>query len=89
MTALRLDDIRQHSDRLQSRTGKSLTVRFVEPSDAEALQAYFRSLSTRSRYNRFLGAISELPAAELDRFVHVGEANRFSVVARGQNDPGK
>ena len=60
---------------------KSLTVRFVEPSDAEALQAYFRSLSTRSRYNRFLGAISELPAAELDRFVHVGEANRFSVVA--------
>ena len=63
------------------RTGKSLTVRFVEPSDAEALQAYFRSLSTRSRYNRFLGAISELPAAELDRFVHVGEADRFSVIA--------
>ena len=62
MTALRLDDLRQHSDMLRSRTGKSLTVRFVEPRDAEALQAYFRSLSTRSRYNRFLGAISELPA---------------------------
>ena len=29
--------------------------------DAEALQAYFRSLSVRSRYNRFLGAMSELP----------------------------
>jgi hypothetical protein len=36
--------------------------------------------STRSRYT-VLGAISELPAAELDRFVHVGEADRFSVVA--------
>ena len=63
------------------RTGKPVTVRFVEPDDAEALQAYFRSLSTRSRYNRFLGAISELPPNVLDAFVHVGEAGRFSVVA--------
>ncbi len=58
-----------------------MTVRFVEPGDAEALQAYIRSLSTRSRYNRFLGAISELPAAQLDQFIQVGEADRFSVVA--------
>ena len=61
MTALRLDDLRQHSDVLRLRSGKSLTVRFVEPRDAEALQDYFRSLTTRSRYNRFLGAMSELP----------------------------
>jgi len=81
MTALRLDDLRQHSDILRLRTGKPVTVRFVEPRDAEALQAYFRSLSTRSRYNRFLGAISELPATQLDQFIHVGEADRFSVVA--------
>ena len=81
MTALRFDDLRQHSDVLPLRTGKPVTVRFVEPGDAEALQAYFRSLSTRSRYNRFLGAISELPASQLDQFVHVGEADRFSVVA--------
>ncbi len=81
MSALGLNDLRQHSDILRLRAGKSVTVRFVEPGDADALQAYFRSLSTRSRYNRFLGAISELPPAELDRFVHVGEADRFSVVA--------
>jgi RimJ/RimL family protein N-acetyltransferase len=81
MTALRLDDLRQHSDILRSRTGEPVTVRFVEPRDAETLQAYFRSLSTRSRYNRFLGAIRELPANVLDAFVHVGEADRFSVVA--------
>ncbi|MDO9059417.1 MAG: GNAT family N-acetyltransferase [Bradyrhizobium sp.] len=66
---------------LRLRSGRPVTVRFVEPRDAEALQTYFRSLSTGSRYNRFLGAISELPAAELDRFIHVGEADRFSVVA--------
>lgn len=81
MTALRFDDLRQHSDILRLRTGKPVTVRFVEPDDAGALQGYFRSLSTRSRYNRFFGAISELPPTELDRFIHVGEADRFSVVA--------
>jgi GNAT superfamily N-acetyltransferase len=35
----------------------------------------------RSRYNRFLGALSELPQTELGHFIHVGEDDRFSVVA--------
>jgi GNAT superfamily N-acetyltransferase len=81
MTAFRLDDLRQHTDSLRLRNGKTLTVRFVEPGDASALQGYFRSLSVRSRYNRFLGAMSELPESELDDFVHVGERDRFSVIA--------
>src|SRR5437899_5948417 len=81
MTTMRLDDLRQYSDVLRSRNGEVVTVRFVEPRDAEALQNYFRSLTTRSRYNRFLGAASELPSSELDRFIHVGEADRFSVIA--------
>jgi GNAT superfamily N-acetyltransferase len=81
MIALRFEDLRQHSDILRLKTGKSLTVRFVEPQDAEALQTYFRSLSVRSRYNRFLGAISELPPTELGHFIHAGENDRFSVIA--------
>lgn len=81
MTAFRLDDLRQHLDVLRLRNGKSVTVRFIEPGDAEALQAYFRSLTTRSRYNRFLGAMSELPHNLLEDFVHVGEDDRFSVIA--------
>jgi GNAT superfamily N-acetyltransferase len=81
MIALRLNDLRQHSDVLRLRTGRSLTVRFVEPRDGDALQGYFRSLSVGSRYNRFLGAMSELPQTLLDHFIHVGEADRFSVVA--------
>ncbi len=81
MTTLRLNDLRQHSDILRSRTGKSLTVRFVELQDADELQAYFRSLSVRSRYNRFLGAISELPPSELDHFIHAGKDDRLSVIA--------
>ena len=81
MTALRLLDQPHHTDHLRLRDGKMLTVRFVAPDDAETLQRYFRLLSVRSRYNRFLGAISELPASELHRFTHAGEDDRFSVIA--------
>jgi hypothetical protein len=81
MTTMRFDDLRQYSDVVRARSGEAVTVRFVEPRDAEALQSYFRSLTTRSRYNRFLGAASELPPSLLDQFIHIGEADRFSVVA--------
>jgi RimJ/RimL family protein N-acetyltransferase len=81
MIAIRLNDLKQYSDVLLSRSGKPFMVRFVEPGDAEALQEYFRSLSVRSRYNRFLGALRELPPTELDHFIHAGEDDRFSVVA--------
>src|SRR3954469_4111186 len=84
MIALRLNDLKQYSDVLFTRTGKPFTVRFAEPKDAEALQAYFRSLSVRSRYNRFFGAMSELPAALLDHFIHPGEDDRFSIIAMMQ-----
>ena len=81
MIALRFDDLKQYSDVLRSRSGEKVTVRFVEPRDGEELQNYFRSLSSRSRYNRFLGAMSELPKPVLDHFTHVGLDDAFSVVA--------
>ena len=81
MTELRFDDLRRHTDVLRLRNGKPLAVRFVEPGDAEALQNYFRSLSVGSRYNRFLGAMRELPQSQLGHFVHPGEDDRFSVIA--------
>ncbi len=81
MTALRLDELRRHSDVLRSKSGEAVTVRFVEPRDGDDIQNYFRGLSSRSRYNRFFGAMNQLPATLLDRFIHVGEADQFSVVA--------
>src|SRR5712672_4054622 len=59
MTTMRFD-LRQYSDVLRARSGETVTVRFVEPRDAEPLQNYFSALTTRSRYNRFLGAAREL-----------------------------
>lgn len=81
MSAFRLDDLKQYSDTLRTRQGEALNVRFVEPRDTEELQHYFRSLSTRSRYNRFFGALSELPKGLLHEFLQVGERERFTVVA--------
>jgi GNAT superfamily N-acetyltransferase len=86
MSTLRFDDLRQYSDVLRSRRGDALTVRFVEPRDAEELQNYFRSLSARSRYNRFFGAMSELPKSLLEHFTHVNERDGFTVVATMQLD---
>jgi GNAT superfamily N-acetyltransferase len=81
VTAVHLIDHPRHTDYLRLRDGTALTVRLLRPDDGEALQRYFRNLSVRSRYNRFLGAMSELSASELDHFVHAGENDRFSVIA--------
>ena len=81
MTTMRFDDLRQYSDVLRARSGDLVTARFVEPRDGEALQNYFRALTTRSRYNRFLGATSELPPSVLEQFIHIGDLDRFSVIA--------
>jgi GNAT superfamily N-acetyltransferase len=81
MTAISLSEHPRHTDRLRLRDGKTLTVRFVGADEGEALQRYFRQLSMQSRHSRFLGAMSELSARELGHFIHVGENDRFSVVA--------
>jgi GNAT superfamily N-acetyltransferase len=86
MTSLRFDDLKQYSDVVRSREGNPVTLRFVEPRDSEELQSYYRSLSARSRYNRFLGAMSELPKPVLDQFTHVGIDQGFTVIATMQVD---
>ncbi|WP_298106193.1 GNAT family N-acetyltransferase [Bradyrhizobium sp.] len=81
MSLVHLFDRSRCTENVRLRDGKTLCVRLVASDDAEALQRYFRQLSARSRYNRFLGAISELPASQLDHFVSAGENGRFTVTA--------
>lgn len=80
MSALALDDLKQYSDMLRLPSGLAVTVRFVEPDDAGALQDYFRGLALGSRYNRFLGAANELPPTEIEKSIHVGDHDIFSVI---------
>jgi GNAT superfamily N-acetyltransferase len=86
MTAISVLEHPRHTDHLRLRDGSTLTVRFVDAGEGEALQGYLRKLSVGSRHSRFLGAMSELPPGELDHFLHVGENNRFSVLATAMTD---
>lgn len=52
---------------LRAKGGAEFALRPVRPGDGDALQSYVRGLSRQSRYNRFLGALSELPPSELAR----------------------
>jgi GNAT superfamily N-acetyltransferase len=81
MLNVNLGKSEQYSDVVHTHRGEAVTLRFATLADANELQAYVRSLSSGSRYRRFLGAISELPKALLDDFIHVGRDDRFTLIA--------
>jgi RimJ/RimL family protein N-acetyltransferase len=78
-------DLSQQPDIVRLRDGRVMTLRFVEPDDATALQDYFHGLSVTSRYNRFLAAVGELPPSELAKILHSG-GNAFSLLATLKSD---
>jgi len=86
MLRVNLTDLDRSSDVVHTRRGEAVMLRVVVPDDAEALQAYVRGLGSRSRYNRFLGALSELPKAVLDDFTHAGRDDRYSLIATMHDD---
>lgn len=81
-----LSALGRFTDIVRLRTGEALVIRFVTLDDGDGLRSYFRSLSQQSRYNRLMGAASELPPSELDKTLHVGENSRFAVVAEMKVD---
>jgi len=58
-----------------------VTLRPITPDDAKVLQAYVRRLSPESRYNRFLGALQELPPAELEHVTHLDRIYDLALLA--------
>jgi GNAT superfamily N-acetyltransferase len=62
-------------------THAEVCCRLAAPSDIERVDAYFRSLSPDSRYNRFLGAMSRLPSSVLEHVVRPAQATQFTVLA--------
>lgn len=61
--------------------GEQVMVRATSPQDAGLLQAYMRNLSASTRRNRFLGAVSELTPAELDRLIHMNGSGELAIIA--------
>lgn len=66
--------------------GARVTVRPIGTHDAGVLQAYVRALSPEARYNRFFGALHELPAAELDRVLHLDRKYELALIAETRVD---
>jgi acetyltransferase len=66
--------------------GECVTLRPIGPGDAGVLQAYVRGLSPESRYNRFFGALHELPPAELDRVIHLDQKYELALLAETHVD---
>jgi GNAT superfamily N-acetyltransferase len=74
---------------LRSFGGRQVTVRPARPDDAGMLQSYVRGLSLGSRHNRFFGALSELPTAELDRLTRMDHPGQVTLIVEtsGEDTP--
>src|SRR5688500_9915465 len=63
------------------RDRRRVTIREVQREDAGAFEAAFARLSAETRYNRFMGAVSRLPASVLEKAVNPAPEREFAVVA--------
>ncbi|MCC2308580.1 GNAT family N-acetyltransferase [Cellulomonas chengniuliangii] len=63
------------------RDGSTTHVRPIQPSDADALQAFHVAQSERSTYLRFFATLTRLPDRDLERFTRVDHDDRVALVA--------
>jgi GNAT superfamily N-acetyltransferase len=63
------------------RDGTRVTLRFIQPDDADGLRRAFARLSPRSRYQRFLGGVPELTDPMVEYLTHVDGENHVAIVA--------
>jgi GNAT superfamily N-acetyltransferase len=69
------------------RDGTSVQLRLVRPADRELLRRGFNSLSTESRYLRFMGTKAKLTEAELEALTTLDGVDRFAIGAL-RREPG-
>jgi GNAT superfamily N-acetyltransferase len=65
-------------------TNECLLVRTILPHDGEQLQDYVRGLSSESRRNRFLGALSEYTPARLEELIRMRGPRQVLLLALTQ-----
>jgi GNAT superfamily N-acetyltransferase len=68
------------------RDGSRVMVREVRPEDSLLFSAAFAGLSSEARYNRFLGAVRDLPPSLLDRAVNPVGGRELALVAISVED---
>jgi acetyltransferase len=67
-------------DQVALKDGTRLAVRPMRPEDVELELAFFRGLSQRSRYQRFMQQLSELPPPLLARFTQLDYDRELALV---------
>jgi acetyltransferase len=70
-----------HEQQWPLRSGGEYTVRPIHPDDASMLQEFVRSLSSESRYFRFVSSMQELPMNMLARFTLIDYDREMALVA--------
>ena len=71
----------QHEQVWPMRGGEQYTIRPIHPDDADMLQTLARSLSSESRYFRFVSSMHELPPQMLSRFTLIDYDREMALVA--------
>ncbi|MBK7991033.1 MAG: bifunctional acetate--CoA ligase family protein/GNAT family N-acetyltransferase [Comamonadaceae bacterium] len=71
----------QHEQVWPMRGGEQYTIRPIHPDDADMLQTLVRSLSSESRYFRFVSSMHELPPQMLSRFTLIDYDREMALVA--------
>jgi acetyltransferase len=61
--------------------GAHVTIRAIQPEDAEIEQAFVRALSDEARFYRFFGTIKELAPAQLLRFTRIDTSREMALIA--------
>ncbi|MQA73148.1 MAG: GNAT family N-acetyltransferase [Solirubrobacterales bacterium] len=67
--------------RVELRDGAAVIVRPIRPTDREAIRGAFARLSERSRYQRFMTAITALSESQLDYLTEVDHHDHEALVA--------
>ena len=61
--------------------GSRVTIRPTLPQDMELQRAFFRSLSAKSRYRRFMTGLNELPQTLAERFAVIDYRSHLALLA--------
>jgi acetyltransferase len=61
--------------------GSCVTIRPTLPQDAELQREFFRALSAKSRYFRFVTPLNELPEAVAQRFISIDYRSHLALLA--------